>query len=158
MTYEIRGVDVEKYALLCQQTSPKRWFGNMKMTSICEVTNSAHQIQMTTIWPITKPPSWKFSAYATVNESLLFCLLFFPVHISCAQDPDCGLQSCRILGFFSDLDWISFSFQQETDPGDPNVTNCGHDAKNWCGIIVLWGKFQNFEITLLWTYVSNSSR
>jgi len=49
MTHEIRGVRVEKYALLCQQTSPKRWYGNMDMTSNCDVTNSAHQIQMTTI-------------------------------------------------------------------------------------------------------------
>jgi len=64
MTHEIKGVRVEKYALFCQQTSPKRWFGNMDMTSNCDVTNSAHQIQMTTIWPWTKPP-WKFSAYAT---------------------------------------------------------------------------------------------
>jgi len=49
MTHEISGVDVEKYALLRQQTSPKRWFGNMQMTSNCDVTNSAHQMQMTTI-------------------------------------------------------------------------------------------------------------
>jgi len=34
---------------LCQQTSPKRWFGNMEMTSNCDVTNSAHQMQMTTM-------------------------------------------------------------------------------------------------------------
>jgi len=34
----------------------------MKLTSNCDVTNSAHQ--MTTIWPWTKAP-WKFSAYAT---------------------------------------------------------------------------------------------
>jgi len=40
MTLEVKGVDVEKYALLCQQTLPKRWFGNMKMTSNCDVTNS----------------------------------------------------------------------------------------------------------------------
>jgi len=33
-------VDVEKYALLCQQTSPKRWFGNMEMTLNCDVTKS----------------------------------------------------------------------------------------------------------------------
>jgi len=43
------GVDVENYALLCQQTSPKPGFGNMEMTSNCDVTNSAHQTQMTTI-------------------------------------------------------------------------------------------------------------
>jgi len=27
----------------------KRWFGNMNMTSTCDVTKIAHQIQMTTI-------------------------------------------------------------------------------------------------------------
>jgi len=59
MTYEIRGVRVEKYALFSQQTSPKRWFGNMDMTSNCDVTNSADQIQMTTIWPWTKTSPMK---------------------------------------------------------------------------------------------------
>ena len=54
-----------KICILCQQTSPKRWFGNMSMTSNCDVTNSAHQIQMTTICHWMKPPPWKFSAYAT---------------------------------------------------------------------------------------------
>jgi len=60
MTHEIRGVRVEKYTLFCQQTSPKRWFGNMYMTSNCDVTNSAHQIKMTTIWPWTKNPHENF--------------------------------------------------------------------------------------------------
>jgi len=41
--------------ILCQQTSPKRWFGNMTMTH-CDVTNSAHQIQMTTIRRGMNPP------------------------------------------------------------------------------------------------------
>ena len=31
-----------KMCILCQQTSPKRWFGNRTMTSFCDVTNSAH--------------------------------------------------------------------------------------------------------------------
>jgi len=35
--------------ILCQQTSPKRWFGNRAMTSNCDVTISAHQIKMTTL-------------------------------------------------------------------------------------------------------------
>ena len=65
MPHEIRGVDVEKYGLLCQGSSPKRWFGNMEMASNCDVTNSEHQMQMTTTWPWTKTPPWKFSAYAT---------------------------------------------------------------------------------------------
>jgi len=59
MPHEIRGVDVENYAWLCQETSPKRWFGNMEITSNCDVTNSEHQIQMTTIWPWTKAPTMK---------------------------------------------------------------------------------------------------
>jgi len=32
----------------------------MEMTSYCDVTNSEHQIQMTTIWPWTKPPHENF--------------------------------------------------------------------------------------------------
>jgi len=40
----------------------------MDMTSNCDVTNSAHQIQMTTIWPWTTTPQWKFSAYATAGK------------------------------------------------------------------------------------------
>ena len=59
MPHEIRGVDVEKYELLCQETSPKRWFRNMEMTSNCDITNNEHQIQMTTIWPWTNPPPMK---------------------------------------------------------------------------------------------------
>ena len=59
-----KGSGCRKIWILCRQTSPKRWFRNMEMLSNCDVTNSAHQIQMTTIWPWTKPP-WKFSAYAT---------------------------------------------------------------------------------------------
>jgi len=32
-----------KMCTLCQQTSPKRWFGNRTMTTFCDVTISAHQ-------------------------------------------------------------------------------------------------------------------
>jgi len=48
-------VDVEKYAYYVKQTSPKGWFGNMNMTSNCDVTNSAHQTQMTTT-PLNDTP------------------------------------------------------------------------------------------------------
>jgi len=48
-----------KICILCQ-TSPKRWFGNMSMTSNCDVTNSAHQIQMTTISHWMKSPHKNF--------------------------------------------------------------------------------------------------
>jgi len=34
---------------VCQQTSPKRWFEKMNVTSNCDVTISAHQTQLTTI-------------------------------------------------------------------------------------------------------------
>ena len=35
--------------MLFQQTSPKRWFANVNMTSYCDVTNSAFSVLMTTI-------------------------------------------------------------------------------------------------------------
>ena len=47
----------------------KTLFENMSMTSNCDVTNSAHQIQMTTICHWMNPP-WKFSAYATAGKNL----------------------------------------------------------------------------------------
>jgi len=34
--------------MLCQQTSPKRWFANVNMTSYCDVTNSVYPVTMTT--------------------------------------------------------------------------------------------------------------
>ena len=54
-----------KPCMLCQRTSLKRWFGNRTMTSNCDVTNSAHQIQMTTLCHWMNRPPWKFSACAT---------------------------------------------------------------------------------------------
>jgi len=62
MTHKIRivGLDSRRICLLCQQTSPKRWFGNMNMTSNCDVTKSAHQIQMTTICHWMKTPHENF--------------------------------------------------------------------------------------------------
>jgi len=68
MPHEIRGVDAEKYALLCQQTSPKRWFGNVEMTSNCDVTSSANQIQMTTISSLPKPPHENFLRTPLVEQ------------------------------------------------------------------------------------------
>jgi len=35
--------------MLCQQTSPKRWFANVNMASCCGVTNSVYPGTMTTI-------------------------------------------------------------------------------------------------------------
>ena len=45
-----------RICIMCQQTSPKHWFGNMNMTSNCDVTNSAHQIQMATTCHWMKSP------------------------------------------------------------------------------------------------------
>ena len=49
-----------KTCILCQRTSLKRWFGNRTMTSNCDVTNSAQQIQMTTLCHWMKPPHENF--------------------------------------------------------------------------------------------------
>jgi len=46
--------------VLCQQTSPKRWFGNMNITSNCDVTKTAHHKQMTTICHRMKAPHENF--------------------------------------------------------------------------------------------------
>jgi len=35
--------------MVCKQTSPKRWFGNVNMTSYCDVKNSVYPVIMTTI-------------------------------------------------------------------------------------------------------------
>ena len=43
------------------------------MTSNCDVTNSAHQIKMTTICHWMKNPRWKFSAYATLRSTCHKC-------------------------------------------------------------------------------------
>ena len=51
---------VVKYTYYCQQTSPKRWFGSMTLASNCEVTHSAHQIQMTAICHWMKPHNENF--------------------------------------------------------------------------------------------------
>ena len=63
MTHEVTGLDVEKYALLCQQTSPKRWFGNMEMASNCDVSNSTPNTNDHRMTLNQTPPPWKFSAY-----------------------------------------------------------------------------------------------
>jgi len=35
--------------MLCQQTSPKRWFAKVDITSYCYVTNSIYPVTMCTI-------------------------------------------------------------------------------------------------------------
>ena len=65
--YKNKGSACRRICLWCQQTSLE----NMNMTSNCDVTKSAHQIQMTTIIHWMTPP-WKFSAYATGHLCPLF--------------------------------------------------------------------------------------
>jgi len=51
MTQKTSRVRVKEYPYYV-----KHWFGNMNMTSNCDVPNNAHQIQMTTICHWMKPP------------------------------------------------------------------------------------------------------
>jgi len=69
--WHTKGSGCRKIYILCQQTSPKGWFGNMNMTSNCDVTNSAHKTQMTPSCHWMKTTPWKFSAYATVTTVML---------------------------------------------------------------------------------------
>jgi len=53
---KIKGSACGRTCVLCQPKSRKRCFGKMSMTSNCDVTNSSHQIQMTTICHWMKLP------------------------------------------------------------------------------------------------------
>jgi len=62
-------------------TSPKRWFGNRNMASNCDVTNSKHQIQITTICRWQKNPYGTFlytplkqTHQPSCHELILSCL------------------------------------------------------------------------------------
>ena len=46
----------------------------MQMTSDCDVTNSAHQIQMNTIWPWTNPPMKIFCVRHCLWKTFLFLI------------------------------------------------------------------------------------
>ena len=60
--YKNKGSVCRRICLLCQQTLLE----NMNMTSNYDVTNSAHQIQITTICHWMKPPPLQFYAYSLV--------------------------------------------------------------------------------------------
>jgi len=64
---------VEEYAYCVNKRRQNVGFGNFNMTSNCDVKNSAHQIQITTICHWMEPPPWKFSAYATGTHHLNLC-------------------------------------------------------------------------------------
>jgi len=65
---KIKGSACRRKCILCQQTSPKRWFGNMNMTSNCDVTNSGHQ-----------PHKWPPHATEWKSPMKIFCVR----HCSC---------------------------------------------------------------------------
>ena len=65
--------------VLRQQTSSKRWFGNRTMTSICDATIRAHQIQITTLCHWMKPPM------------KIFCVRHLSEHV------DSGFQTIKAL-------------------------------------------------------------
>ena len=73
---------------MCQQTSPKCWFGNMNTTSNCDVTNNVHQIQTATTCPWMKDPRENFmrTPLYTRNSSCITWLWLHHNHkmsISC---------------------------------------------------------------------------
>jgi len=76
--------------ILCQQTSPKRCFGNRTMTSFCDFTNSAHQIQMTTLCRWMNPPHEKFlrTPLQTMNY---FLVLYNHAYHATSSTLLCGL-------------------------------------------------------------------
>jgi len=63
-----------RICLLCQQTSLE----NMNMTSNCDVRNSAHQTQMTTICHRMKPPMKSFCVRHCL--SIYYYCVTYPIH------------------------------------------------------------------------------
>jgi len=64
------------------------------------------------------------------------------------QDPDFGVQSARCLDF---LDWISLSFQPDSDPDYPIETKSGH-AK-----LLVWNNScmrKNYDLSKSYTKIS----
>ena len=76
-----------KTCILCQRTSLKRWFGNRTMTSNCYVTNSAQQIQMTTLCHWMKPPHENFLRTPLRVSVHLQSMSSFAERRSCVQRP-----------------------------------------------------------------------
>jgi len=78
------------------------------------------------IWQIHRR-FWQISGHWQISRHCFWT--------SGVQDPDFAVQSGRIFGFFN-LDWISFSFQLDSDPHNPNEKNLAVQ-KSWYGIIVV---------------------
>jgi len=112
-----KGSACRRICLLCQQTSPKRWFGNTNMTSNCDVTNSAHQMQMTTICHWMKPPIKIFCVrhwlspylFAVYLYDLSTCLLtIFVCFVQMYEGCKVNLMCVRLM----QIAWNYFQLQQ----------------------------------------------
>ena len=79
-----KGSGCREICILCQQTSQKGWFGNMDMTSNCDVTNSVHQTQMTTVCHWMKTPTMK-----------IFCVRH--CHQPSITFKSLGTKSCKVI-------------------------------------------------------------
>jgi len=135
--------------ILCQQTSPKCLFGNRTMTSFCDVTNSAHQIQMTTLCHWMKPPPWKVSAYATASTSgftIIYQLFFWvlasgPPAVARTVDPFSEVCSC-LKTLITPLNVTYIFSEKETALGLPQLgLRFLADSNSWD----MNGKSQNCE-------------
>ena len=96
--------------MLCQQTSPKRWFGKIYTTSNCDVTNSAHQIKMTTICHWMKNPMkifsvrhcqkhinainvWEWATFSTMKK------------VKSETSIECQAKHCQVSGLLPQTYW-----------------------------------------------------
>jgi len=87
-----------KTSMLCQRTSLKRWFGNRTMTSNCDVTNSAYQIQMILCHWMKPPPIKIFCVRhcSVVVWPQIFRLTFCSFWVVLKTWPYLGLFACGI--------------------------------------------------------------
>jgi len=60
-----KGNGCRKICILCQQTLPKRWFGNMERRQSVTSQTGHTKDKWPPYDPEPKPPPWKFSAYTT---------------------------------------------------------------------------------------------
>jgi len=56
--------------MLCQQTSLKRWFANVNMTSYCDVTSSVYPVKMTTIRHCSILEFWRGASNQAVTPGI----------------------------------------------------------------------------------------
>jgi len=145
MTHKISAC--ERICTLCQQTSRKRWFGTMNMTSNCDVTNSAHQIQITTTchW---MNPLWKFSAYATAEHCFTINWTFYPRKIN--------VTPVRWHVVHERKKQCSGTFSSEANPGQKHHSGSTRRLyqSHWQNATVRGLHHWNFYLLLLWLTLS----